>query len=404
MKKLYFKRTLSALLILIFLFGTVSCSNEPEQTIRDGRLEIIEEKVEYSEEYKSSLTDRFSQFIDGISSFKIKFGISKERALLAFENMVIPKLEGLNVSKEEIDEIFLLSDKDASSIYSHLVYSLGTERAGALFYTALLGMVDAKQATAEDDYASYNQSHKLEAAERCMALSLDLKNMGEEKFARLISSAAVITSTVKGIDEQGESAFSLTTAEILYILDREGDKFKELDSTAEDWETVGRLVTEVIPAVTSDNNPTVSFLYTLKKEAYFASSLKAMPSLFDFYASLAHDLRAEGKFDSSLAEDEREIALASAILSSRDEMHLFYESLHTYADIDSEELINKAKSFYGEEALNTFLNSHTTLSYTELIAELEKIASGAIDSRKLSEVITDALFSVSPYLTFILLK
>ena len=411
MKKAFIKRIISALLILVFIFSAVSCSqSEPEKEFKGG-LEIISEKVEYSNEYVTEATERFSLIIDKIPNFQIILGMSKESAVTSFKEKILPKLAELCVYEEDVNEIFSymenLSESEEtvsllSSLYSHLVYSLGSRKAGSLLYTAVNEILAGKILSAREKYENHGLSQHLEVIERCEALSLEIKSIGEEKFSELMLGGALISSTVRSTEKSEESALSLSSAELLYILDRQGASFLEIAASADDWKVVGRLLTELSPAVTLANNAAVSILYTLKKEAYFNSAIQIMPSVFNLYAALAHNLKAEGKFDLSADSKENEAALCSALLSSEKELKALYEAINTYAAIDSTELKNKVHTFYGE-ASDSFLLSHSPLTYEALVTELTRTAAGEENSMPLYDIMTNALCSASPHLTFILL-
>lgn len=412
MKKAFIKRIISALLILVFIFSAVSCSQgEPEKEFKGG-LEIISDKVEYSNEFTEKSTERFSLIIDKIPNFQIVLGMSKESAITSFKEKILPKLAEMSVYEEDINEIFsyvenLPESKDTlsrlSSLYTHLLYSLGSQKAGAIIYITVNEILAGKILSAREKYENHGLSQHLEVIERCEALSLDIKNIGEEKFSQLMLSATFVSSTVRSAEKTEESALSLSSAELLYILDKQGESFLDIAASADDWKVIGRLLTELSPAVTLANNAAVSILYTLKKEAYFNSAIQIMPYVFNLYAALAHNLKNEGDFDLAADAKENEKALASALISSEKELGELYEAIHTYAVISSNELKDKTHKFYGEDTVNSFLTSHSPLTYEALMTELSRTAATENGSMPLYDIITNALYSASPYLTFILL-
>lgn len=415
MKKAFFRKSICALLILIFLFNAVSCStNTPEEN--NGRLEITEEKPEYSEDYIASVTERFLTLLDTLLDKKLKISLSanrRQKIVSSFKEKIIPVFCNLKVYENELNEIFsstekLLSEENEnagislfSAIYESILCTLGSERAGILLYATVTEILSSKIATATERYESQGSPWYLADIERCEDLKSDLAAIGEKKFADTVSAAAFVTSTLKSAKMSKESALSLSDAELLFVLEHQGKVFLESAADEESWRVIGRLITELIPALNVSDVAAVSVLYALKQEAYFNSLTQTMPQLFILYASLTEKLRSEGKLSLTNSKEENDRAICSALLSSEAELKDFYNSLHTYGSIDSERLKQAVKDCSDKDSLEQFLNSHSPITYDTLITELYKCADGAQDAKSTEELLIGVTYSASPYLSFI---
>lgn len=411
MKRLRLKKGICALLILIFLFNLASCSSE-EQT-HDGKLEITEEGLAYSEEYTESVTQRLSDMLNKTTDEKLKAIVSmnKKEALAVFTGKILPKLCEIKVYEEELDEFFssmetMLDTEDYSaskltSLYESLLYTLGSTRTGILLHTVATEIISKKIATARDRYEKYGYSWYLDDIERCESLKADLTEMGEKHFSEIVSAAAFVISTLRSASPTSDNALALSDAELLFILEHQGEEFLLNASDREDWQIVGRLITELIPKLDFADSTAISILYALKQEAYFNSLMQSCTELFSLYASLTRNLRSEGKFSLSKSYSENERAICSALLSSQKELSELYTALHTSGSIDSDRLRRAVEECSDKEALDLFLSSHSPLTYEELKEELSTCANGSGEFKGIEEIMLGTLYSVSPYLSFI---
>ncbi len=416
MKKNFIKkRSICALLILIFLFNAVSCSVQTPQEEANGRIEITEEHVEYSEEYIERVTERFSDMLDKIPSgiLTALSSMNKQEALHSFTDKIIPKLCELKVYEEELDEVlssteaFINNEKSESSpslfssLYESLLYTLGSKRAGILAYATVSEILSSKTAKALDRYNKHGYSWYLTEAERCQALKDDLLTIGEDRFSEIISSATFILSTLQSADTGKQSALALSDAELLFILEHQGELFLQKTADEDSWKVIGRLITELLPGIDFTDKVPLHILYALKQEAYFDSLMQTMPYFFKLYASLTQSLKDEEIFSLSNSRKENERAIYSALLSSEAELRELYDSLIAYGSIDSDRLRRAVEDCYNKNEIDEFLTSHSPLSYDSLTAELEKCVRGDEGAKSADELIVGTLYSLSPYLTFI---
>ena len=207
---------------------------------------------------------------------------------------------------------------------------------------------------------------------------------------------------MKSADTGEESALTLSDAELLFILEHQGEIFLKSASDEESWNTIGRLITELIPKLNFTDVTVLSVLYALKQDAYFNSLTQTMPYLFKLYASFTKNLKNEAKFSLSSTKEENDRAICSALLSSGTELKNFYDALHTYGSTDSARLRAAVEASADKTTLDCFLNSHAPLTYEELLYELESCAAADSDAKSSQELLIGVTYSVSPYISFIL--
>ena len=417
MKKTFFRKSICALLILIFIFNTVSCTANNSESENNGKLEIVEENPEYTESYATSVTERFSTILDALLDERLGIDLSvktREKLIAVFKDKIIPKLYSLKVYESELNEILasleeLLNEENGENyislftdLYECILYTLGSERAGIILFTVVTEILTLKIATAEERYEELGSPWYLDDIERCEALKNDLSKIGEKNFADKISAATFIVSTMKSAETGKESALMLSDAELLFILEHQGKLFLENASDEDGWRVIGRLITELIPALNFSDVAVTSILYALKQEAYFNSLIETMPRLFTLYASITQSLRNEAAFSLANTKEENDKAICSALLSSETELKSFYDSLHAYGSIDSDTIRQAVKNCSDKDALEEFLISHAPITYEALITELNKCAGGTQDALSIEEILIGVAYSVSPYLSFIL--
>ncbi len=417
MKKTFLRKSICALLILIFIFNTVSCTANNSESENNGKLEIVEENPKYSEDYVVSATERFSTILDALLDERLGIDLSaktREKIITVFKEKIIPKLYSIKVYESELNEILfsleeLLNEENGDNyislftdLYESLLYTLGSERAGIILFTVATEILSLKIATAEERYEQLGSPWYLADIERCQTLKTDLNEIGEKNFADKILGATFIVSTMKSADTGKESALTLSDAELLFILEHQGNLFLENAADEEGWRVIGRLITELIPGLNFSDVTVISILYALKQEAYFNSLAETLPHLFSLYASLTKNLRNEGNFSLTNSKEENDRAICSALLSSEAELKIFYDSLHAYGSIDSDTIRRAVNNCSDKDALLEFLISHTPITYQTLVAELHKCADGAQDALSTEELLIGVAYSVSPYLSFIL--
>jgi len=352
MKKKIIGKALYTLLIFIFLLALASCDRNNNEITYDEnqRLEIEKEPIKYSDDFIEKANLRFTKSIVSLTESHLEMQLSdtqKKSISEQFSTTLIPIFYRIRIYEKELDllltgiEEYINKDNESGSplyiLYEQCLYTIGSERSGMLVYDLCLKKIEDKAKTAEARYEAYGYSWYLEEADRCNMISSELKDMGEKKFVNALTMTAFIASTASNIRaETNENAFLLTDAELLFILDRQGTLFESQCPSDSEWQTLGALITELIPTRSSDLG--TATVYALKNDAYFNSLMRVMPDVFSLYASVAKTLKEDALFSLEGTPEEQNKAILLALVASEAKIRELDTALSTYAKTDSERL------------------------------------------------------------------
>ncbi len=415
MKKSTAARLLSALLIFILAFSLFSCENgENEIPYNENlRLEIAEEEVIYSEELILNINSRFTNLAALITEayLDIKLKDTQKQSISEnFNKTILPVFYRVKIYEDEIENILSAAEEAITEngiasphlLYESILYNLGSRKSGMLFFEISLMIVKNKEETALERYEKYGYSSYLADAERCSALMASLTEIGEEKFVEAFSAAAFITSTIFSINlKTEENAFMLEDAELLYLLERQAEIFNESSLTDSEWQTVGALITELIPKDAS--GITLATLYALKNDGYFNNFARVMPQVLSLYASVAKALNDEALFSLEAEDTENKKAILSAVLKSENDVKALDAALMQYAKTNSERLKNAVIANADSQALETFFNTYEPISSDMLISSLKELSEKeSIETSQIKDLFISYLSGFSPYIAFVI--
>ena len=356
------------LLLLILSIGLVACEKESAPKYDESiRLEIIDKAVEYTSDDLISANGRFTKI--GVSLFGERY---EERISDEFDTTVIPMLYRIKIYKNELSAVFDEIEKHIEetntdkptflTFYDICQYILGTERAGQVCYSTSIRILEKRTENALNNYDKLGYEFYKETAERCNALKDSIVCMGEGKFANALSMTSIVISLSACINaEIQESAFSLSDAEILFLLEKTANSFEEKQLTDDEWEIFGGWFSEILGITRltpSDDDINKNTLYALKnytfsevydesdpntlyKMYYFSSAMRAMPRVISLYVDLARNLKADGTFSFDSTKDERRDALLSALSKCEISIRELDSALNEYAKIDDGYLKSK---------------------------------------------------------------
>lgn len=416
MKRKITVKLICALLIFIFAFNAVACEKKEEEPTFDEnqRLEIVTENIKYSDTFIKSAHERYNKIAISIAESYLDMNLFESQKKLIdeeFNKTVLPMAYRIKIYESEFDTLLTSieeyinlesTSKDFTvlfSLYEKCLYTLGSKRSGQIAYELSLKSIKSRADKALQKYEQYGNSWHLDDALRCSQLYEDLEKLGNEKFVNALSMSTFIASTTSAVSGKfEESAFLLSDAELLFILNRQGMIFKEQCPTAKEWTVFGSLISEMIPTMPNSLNSSV--LYALKKDGYFMDAAKAMPELISFYAATAAAMKNDAAFSLEGTKEEKERAIIRAILASEEEMRKLDIALAAYAKTDSERLKNNVTQYTDKETLELFLNSHLTIDCDGLINSLKELLSSTDTSKSASDIVFSYLRGFSPYLAF----
>ena len=442
-------KIICALLVSVFLFNLFSCERGESDVVYDKtlRLTIEDVPISYSEQLTADLGSRYAniaaKLIERISAITIN---ENQKASLneSFTTKILPIFIELKIYPEEIDELFLEAEKciidsesysvlSIYSLYRKAITVLGSERSGSLLYSLALNSINEKRESTAKKYEQDGNLYKRDLI-RYEGLYTDLTRLGAENFSTALTISSLILSTASSVNETvTENAFSVSDAELLYILDRQGDILTKKSPTEEQWQTFGAIISELIPKKSdtlisssayalknyyhkieldgSDGRDALDVilenpeLYPLVyRSGYIATAMKVMPKLFSLYTALAKNLRNEAKFSLESTLDEKEAAIFSALFICEEEIRALDLALTSFATADFDTLRANVQAYSDPQRLESFLSNTSTLTADELILSVKNISecdTGA-QAGEIKALLTSYLFNISPYLSFVI--
>ena len=419
MKKEILKRVICALLALSTLTTCISCVNtttpEPEYK-EDIKLDVIVESITYSDEFIENANVRFAKI--ACSMVESYLGVAldnkqKQSISSEFKKTIIPIAYRVRIYEEELDALLTSfenyiesedNDFSALDLYDRCLYEIGSERSGKLAYEISLEFVERKKKDAKDKYDEYEYDWYLDDAERCAALLVSLEEMGEEKFVSIISMLSFLTSLTKSSSRDKESAFELSSADLLCIMDYQGELFESSQLTEDDFSVFGALIQEIIPK--KGNGLSSEMLYVLKNNEYFPTSFRCIPKIILLYADIAKALNDDGSLDVNGDSDDCARTIARAMLASESSLVELDIALKRYAVSTSASEKDVIDSFLNEEGATP--KEIEPIEFEELVGQLHEISkvSSELPYEKLQSSLSSYLYAIAPYITlaFFILK
>ncbi|MBO5845171.1 MAG: hypothetical protein J6Q77_00845, partial [Clostridia bacterium] len=296
-------RIISLVLALALLFSLTSCKKETDETpVLDGGLTVETVKVEYSEEAVAGATEDiialFEKTVDilGYEEHITDDDISEVEG--KFKNEIIPALIDLKIYPEELSALIKATDeclelweennvendpKNFSDMYTKLVSIIDTDRLGGLIFELEMTLIGARLEKAEKKYNDHTSSLNLRKLEYYRTLVASAEALGREKFADAME---VILFGVSSLNSKTEfeGGISVSVADTLEIMKKQGERFLSLTLTDEDWQTVARMCEEYLPGKANESLQS-KILITLNNDDFFIEAADVMPDVIKLYAA-----------------------------------------------------------------------------------------------------------------------
>ena len=418
MRKVNIKKALCILLIISMGFSLFACEEKTEEPyIKGQHVEIVQEKIEYSDTTLQREKERFIKiaitFIEKYYNTTLKDDKRQkisDNASQEFNKTIIPMLYRVRIYENELSQLFdsmedyvnLSSTISMVSIYELLIKNVGSTRSGKIAFELSTVAINERAEAAQKNYGKYEYAHYKEEAERCTNIYNGLLAMGEGRFVDAISMITFFYSLSKSTQAKGEdNAFALKDAELLRILSHQGDCFADIDISEDEWSVIGALFSEFIP--TSYYNTKSEMLYILKTEHYFTEAMKIMPEVAAFYASVAKAMDDRGEFSLNDEGEYQISAIIRAVVDSEEAFFALTTSIEEHATTSTkkqeDEVIKKA---YTEYEILSFSTDYAAISSQELFAGFKNMADQEdINTHDIKKLIVSYLYSVAPHVTMV---
>ncbi len=437
MKKNNILKISLSLLFFALLFGFTSCDKEEETKdyIENKRVEIIEAEVEYTEADIAEAKDKFTSTAIALAESYLDVNLNnkqKQSIESRFDTTVLPLLYDIKIYKDEFYEILTELDGYANSestkndatplllsVYEISLYVLGMDRSGKLAYNIALEILKDKIDTANERFENYGyEFYKIDSA-RCSLIRSDLELLGEKNFSDALSMTSIVISTLSALlRDGGENAFLLTDSELLFILNKQAESIKSHCLSNEEWQIFGGLISELIPAKSSDLNSAA--LYALKnyayeipsdaeipngfyKNSYFASAMQAMPKIITLFTDVSNALYSDGLFSINSTVKEKQTALSKALAKCKESIVELDLALMSFAKLGESDLKIPVSTRSDPEVLAKFMDTYSKVECADIIETVNKIEAGEdISGATLTNLLISYAFGLSPYLSFVL--
>ena len=350
-------RIISLVLALALIFCLASCRGDEEIPPKDTYLTVESETVEYTEEGIDTLSTRVADIFARLAPHLGYPAISdakKSEIAEYFRTDIIPVLQEILIYQ---DELFELADsaeeclmdleeqnKDdvdlgfAINIYTEFSAVLDAERTGAFIYRLGLISLSNKRDAAKKNYDKYGTGYDKIAYYD--SLIEDVNTLGGESFSDAFSAIMFMLSSVIGLSDSNGGSFKVTPADVLVVIEKQGEMLDSISLTDSEWQTVAAMCEEHIPTGTR-NDLQGKMLMSLNNDNFFITAATLMPDVIAFYSAVATDV-SEDATDIIESDDPMayELAVCTELLKHEGEFRALLTKL-------SEELPGVGKFMQG---------------------------------------------------------
>lgn len=299
-------RIISLVLALALIFCLASCQGDEEIPPKDTYLTVESEPVEYTEEGIDTLSTRVADIFARLAPYLGYPAISdakKSEIAEYFRTDIIPVLQEILIYQ---DELFELADsaeeclmdleeqnKDdvdlgfAINIYTEFSAVLDAERTGAFIYRLGLISLSNKRDAAKKNYDKYGTGYDKIAYYD--SLIEDVNTLGGERFSEAFSAIMFMLSSVIGLSDSDGGSFKVTPADVLAVIEKQGEMLAGISLTDSEWQTVAAMCEEHIPTGTR-NDLQGKMLMSLNNDNFFIVAATLMPDVIAFYSAVATDV------------------------------------------------------------------------------------------------------------------
>ena len=336
-------RIISLALTLALLFSLVSCYKAEDVPPKDQYLTVETETVEYNEEKITAICEKFAGIFAQVSP-RIGYPVINEEKEREIAEMllddVIPIARTIPIYEDELssmaniaEEYVALSEEQDNvdfdpgfvlELYTKFSTVVDSKRMGRLTYHIQLMRLEDKLADAKEQYDK--RGYGDEAVKRYMALIDDAKTLGENKFSDAISVVIFMFTSSLGLGDIEGGAVSLTSADALVVIQKQGQKLKSLELSDLDWQTVAAMCEENIPRGAESFKR--KMLVALNNDNFFIAASVLMPDIVELYAAVAENATKESiELMTSDAPLAYERTVYGEIIRNEDSLRAFLDKL-----------------------------------------------------------------------------
>ena len=308
-------RFLTLALAVLLLLSQASCSSQTpnDREDRTQRLEIEDVPAVYDAAFRSALAEQICTLIE--RTLRLYEGVvlgetQKQTLRLQIEQTVLPALQGVPLYQRELESLMrsaeelctaaeegTLADSSRMALllrfYQSGLANVDSAKLGALLYHSTLCGLDLMIDDRMRRYETYGYEWYLREAEDYRAQRTALQNeLGAEAFseatARLIFAGSLAGGTLS--TDGGSRLFAVSDAEMVVLLQKQGDHFASAELTERQWSVAAELFCAWM-AVDGDG-ATSAVLEAMRVSGDVARLAAILPALFRYYQAVTHALDA----------------------------------------------------------------------------------------------------------------
>lgn len=307
-------RIIALILALAMLFAFASCDrSEDEIPPKDKDLTVEIETVEYDDASVEEAASRVSELSANFLRLMGKPSINDERKAEIgeyFKTDILPVLMEIPIYQDELLELIEYAEESvrlfdseneddlnpslALDLYTKFSAALDAQRLGYLIYELQLLALSERLGSAKDKYDKYGGFYVYDV-EYYTELIERAQTLGRKSYSDAFSVIAFMASSLAASSDTDGEIISVTPADVLAIMKKQGERFSSLTLREGDWQTVAAMCEEFLPDKANDNLKS-KLLLSLEEDDFFIETAVLMPDLIDFYVAMTSDI-SEGSAD-----------------------------------------------------------------------------------------------------------
>lgn len=305
-------RLLTLVMAVFLLLSQASCASQaPKKESNTQRLEIEDVPAVYNEAFRTDTAEKIGVLIERIVRLYegVVLGETQKQTLrVQIEQSVLPALQEVPLYRQELEHLLQSAEElcsaaeegtlpDASRMalflrfYQSGLAEVDSAKLGALLYhSALCGLellIDVSLARYDEDGDEWH----LRDAEDYRAQRAALQNeLGVDAFSNVTAMLTFAGSLLGGtlaIDD-GSRLFAVSDAELVMLLQKQGDHFVSMELTERQWSVAAELLCAWI--VVDGDGATSAVLEAMRTSGDVVRAAAILPAFFRYYQALTHAL------------------------------------------------------------------------------------------------------------------
>lgn len=304
-------KLLAFVLAALLLLSQVSCASSPKEAESNTqRLEVETVPAVYSESLRTAVTEKIADLIERV--VRLYEGLvltetQRQSLRLRIEQAVLPALQSVPFYKQELEHLLRMAEEMVSAaeggepsdpsriavllrFYQSGLGYVNSAKLGALLYHALLCGLDLLIEVNEARYNQYGYEWYLQDAQAYRAQRMALEQeLGVDAFCEVSAMLLFAGSLVSNAWSLEDSRlFAVSDAELVMLLQKQGDHFAASEVTARQWSVAADLWCEWV-AVDGESALSLT-LQAMRESGDVASAAAAIPAFFVYYRAFTHAL------------------------------------------------------------------------------------------------------------------